>query len=236
MHIVSWNIHYGGQGRLPQVAAAIRDQNPDVVILSEFQSIASQPLLLDLAAEGWRYQITTEPPSRRGGLAAISKVPVTRRPQPASLAQFAFRYLPFEIPSVALEVRAVYAPLHREPYPEFWEAVLASVTSEAEQRVLVIGDFNAGQSLVDSPAMDVLASHYFCRLPACGYADLWRHGRGPTGMEPTWLGPVNPYRLDHAFGSVAVVAQLATCVYNHAVRESGDSDHSSLSVHLNPAV
>ncbi len=79
----------------------------------------------------------------------------------------------------------MYAPLHREPYPEFWEAVLASVTSEADQRVLVIGDFNAGQSLVDSPATDVLASHYFCRLPACGYTDLWRHGRGPTGMEPT---------------------------------------------------
>jgi endonuclease/exonuclease/phosphatase family metal-dependent hydrolase len=235
MHILSWNIRYGGQDRLARIAAAIRQQDPDVVVLSEFQTVASKELLESLGDEGWCHQITTEPPSLRGGLAVVSKMPVLRCTQPASLAGYAFRYLPFEVPSATLDVRAIYAPLHREPYPEFWRAVLASVTAEAGEPVLMIGDFNAGQSLVDSPAADVLASSYFCRLPACGYTDLWRHGRDAGCLEPTWLGPVNPYRLDHAFGSESVLSRLANCTYNHLVREAGDSDHSSLSVYLNAA-
>lgn len=233
MHILSWNIRYGGQDRRGRIAAAIRKQDPEVVVLSEFQTGASKELLEDLATDGWCHQITTEPPSRRGGLAVVSTVPVLRRSQPTALAGYAFRYLPFEVPSAMLEVRAIYAPLHREPYPEFWTAVLASASAEAGQPVIVIGDFNAGQSLIDSPAADVLASSYFCRLPTCGYTDLWRHGRDAAYLEPTWLGPVNPYRLDHAFGSASVLSRLASCTYNHLVRESGDSDHSSMSVCLN---
>lgn len=112
--------------------------------------------------------------------------------------------------------------------------MLDSLENESQQNVLMIGDLNAGLSHVDAP-VDFFCSRYFNELPIRGYTDLWRHKHGPDAREHTWMGPVNPYRLDHAFGKASLRDRLIDGRYDHSVRESKLSDHSLLSVTLAPA-
>ncbi len=130
MEIIAWNIRWGGQDRLSKVARVIRERDPDVVVLTEYQPRGSAPLLADLAAAGWLHQLPTEPPERRGGVAIASKMPLVPRPRPSALEPFASRYLPVGIPEANLELRAIYAPLEDEPYDEYWAAVLDALASE----------------------------------------------------------------------------------------------------------
>ena len=217
---------------MPKIAAALIERNPDVIVLGEYQVIPSCALVEELTLAGWTHGVFTTPPGRYGGVAIMSKLPFMTRPSPANLQPFAFRYQGVHFPTTGVELRAIYAPLHKDPYAEFWNALLAALKEEAADPVLVVGDFNSGASHVDAPVADFFCSSFFNQLPGCGYSDLWREVHGPDAREYTWLGSVNPYRLDHAFGSSSLAARLVECSYDHSVRDGGLSDHSLLSIKI----
>lgn len=232
MKVVAWNIRFGANGRCAEVAADLVRRDPDVIVLSEYQQGTSSPLMLALGEAGWSHQVLSLPPLKYGGVAVASRTPLEHRTSSDAMKFFDYRYLAVGVPAYDLELRGVYAPLHKDPYPAFWNGMLADLRTDADRATLVIGDFNAGESCIDSPSTDVFCSSYFTQLPGCGYQDLWRAANGADAREFTWLGPVNPYRLDHAFGTTRVAERLSRCVYDHEVRTSGLSDHSLLSVEL----
>jgi exonuclease III len=157
---------------------------------------------------------------------------MAQEPPPATLAAFAWRYLPVVIPAADLEIVGLYGPLQGDAYGAFWPAALDALEARSSRNVLVIGDFNTAESSVDTPVADFFCSNFFCDLPSRGYTDLWRHRVGREAKEYSWLGPANPFRLDHAFGTRGVVDRLTHCAYSHTERESGISDHSLLTVEL----
>jgi exonuclease III len=232
MRILNWNIKWGGQDRVRRISHAIRERKPDVVFLTEYQPRGSAPLLGELAAAGWVYQVLSSPPPRRGGVAIVSRMPVISKAPPTDLTPFAARYVGVTVPDAGIDVRGVYGLLEKEPYNEFWSALLNSLERDAKDSVIVVGDFNTGESELDAPRPNFYCSEYFCALPKRGFTDLWRHKRGREAREYTWNGRKNPYRLDHAFGTASVVARLQSCDYSHKERDSGISDHALMLVEL----
>jgi exonuclease III len=236
MRIVSWNIWRGGRKRTDLIAAEFVRRAPDVVVLGEYMTGHSAALTSQLTAAGWKHHSLVEPPAHYGGVAVLSRHPLDQLSPGPGLEPFGFRYQAVAVPDLDLELRAIYAPLHNDPYREFWSAALDSLEADADRPVLVIGDLNMGATGTDSPAPDVFCDRYFRQLPGRGYSDLWRRSNGADTLEYTWHGQVNPYRLDHAFGSSSVVDRLVGCAYDHDVREAKLSDHSLMSVELRPVV
>jgi exonuclease III len=232
MTIASWNIKWGGAERWPQITQALIQQTPDIIALQEYQPAASANLMQALHEAGWCHQVVTAPPLKYGGVAVASKLPVEERAGPAALKPFAHRYLSLDVPDRGIAMRIVYGPLHRDPFAEFWDGMLADLSAARDRRVLVLGDFNAGDSACDSTSGEVFCSDFFNRLPACGYRDLWRQRNGDA-REYTWLGRVHPYRLDHAFATDSLVALVKGCRYDHSVRERAISDHSLMLMTVN---
>ncbi len=234
MRILSWNIKWGGQSRIPAIAAAIRAHAPDVIVLTEYIPRASTPLIDALAASGNAHHVLSSPPPRFGGVAILSRHPLELRPPPATLAPFASRFVHCAIPEAGLSVVGLYGPLQKEPYATFWTAALDELAANESSAPLVLGDFNTGESLVDTSVDNFFCSRFFTQLPTRGFTDLWRHSVGRDAREFTWQGRVNPYRLDHAFGTSSVVARVRRCSYSHGERQSGTSDHSLMIVELAP--
>jgi exodeoxyribonuclease III len=236
MRILSWNIKWGGQTRVPAIAAALRLHAPDIIALTEYMPRVSAPLVEALNASGYEYHALSSPPPRCGGVAILSRLPLELRPPTAPLEPFASRFVHCTIPTANVSVVGLYGLLQKEPYDAFWHAVLDELAANASVPLVVIGDFNTGESLVDTCVDNFFCSNFFAQLPTRGYTDLWRHSAGRDAREFTWQGPVNPYRLDHAFGTNATVERMISCSYSHAERLAGISDHSLMTVELEPAV
>ena len=124
----------------------------------------------------------------------------------------------------------MYSPLEDDPHEEFWDALLTSLSQESDGRVLLLGDLNACALGLDTPASRLFSAKHFDRIPETGFIDLWREV--PEATACTWAGSVNPFRLDHAFGTSAIVGGLINCDYDHSVRENGLSDHFLLEATL----
>lgn len=75
MKLALWNICSGGvnrragTSRLPDIAAALRAQDPDVIVVTEYRCDASEPLLEELGRDGWKYQVVSPVEPRWGGVA-----------------------------------------------------------------------------------------------------------------------------------------------------------------------
>jgi hypothetical protein len=116
VRIVSWNIKWGGQDRGPLIAKTLRECSPDVVVLSEYQPGVSDELLRLLKDAGLGHSHVTHPPSRRGGVAVVSRHPLEVQPTPAALVPFAWRQATVSIPALNIDVWGLYGPLQEEPY------------------------------------------------------------------------------------------------------------------------
>jgi exonuclease III len=71
-----------------------------------------------------------------------------------------------------------------------------------------------------------------------GYRDAFRHLHGYGSREPSWTwrrisGHGGGWRLDHVFGSEDL--EPVECLYHHAWRDDGLSDHSALEASFAPA-
>lgn len=233
MRVLSWNIQRGGIAPPADLVSAIQGHDPEVVVLGEYMPTRSAPLVQALAIAGWAHQSPTSPPNPRiGGLAMLSREKFELTTLPPAMAPFASRFHSIRLIASGLEIFGIYGLLQKEPHDEFWTGALAVLKSAQKRDVLVVGDFNTGTSLIDSPAKNFFCSEYFAQLPSAGYEDLWRTFNGESERACTWHGPVHPYRLDHAFGSESVVRRSTGCRYSHREREAGLSDHSVLIVDL----
>jgi len=240
VNIVAWNIQGGGGRRVGAIADELIRRDADVFVIGEYVRGKSEPLVERLADEGWVHAELPEPPDRYGGVAVISRHVLKRLDPLSGMGEQAdYRHVGVGIAGTGMEIRAVYGPLHKDPYRLFWESLLGDLSEQADRPTLVIGDFNAGMPRTDNEASTFFCSRYFEQFPGIGYTDLWRRSNGADAREHTWEcrrdGTVFPHRLDHAFGSPTVTSRLRACHYDHAVRRAKLSDHSLLTVELDDA-
>ena len=102
-----------------------------------------------------------------------------------------------------------------------------------DQRYLLIGDFNSGESLVDTEKYQFTSGDRFLALRSLGLVDTWRAEHGDK-REYSWFSfgrgnvQLNGFRLDHALASPMLAECVSSCRYSHAEREARLSDHSIL--------
>ena len=210
LKLLSYNIRYGGGGREQQLAAVIKDADPDLVVLQE----ATDPRVVERLAEETGLQISAA--QRGNSVAYLGRVPVRRhewhRPRGSRR-----HFMEMELEGSGLVVFGI----HLSAVHAFWterrrmrelRSLLAWVEARHAGLHVMVGDFNtlAPGELLDAgklpPRLRALVWLSGGRvryqtvgiLLAAGYADAFRllHADEPGYTFPTWDPHV---RLDFAF-------------------------------------
>lgn len=231
MRLVTLNLRHGVGRRMPALLEALLGHGPDVVVLTEHRNNAASTLLREgLRAAGLRHQIVSHDDPRVNHLLVASRRPLDAAPQ---------RCLDFDrqrLLSVrvdGLRLVAAHLPNLHAKLPH-WEALLRLAASGRRTPTVYIGDFNTGHDVrdVDGGPFPFTASEQMETLLALGWVDAWRH-LNPLGREFTWFSHRSRgFRLDHAFLSPACAPRLRAAWFDHAVRETGATDHSALILDL----
>jgi exodeoxyribonuclease-3 len=230
MRLVAWNIRQGGGSRLPRIADALKRQDADILVLSEYRGGPAAPRLwAALHALGYRHATTLVPPRNRNGVLVAARCPFSERG--AVDMGLAEPYRMVSVDFAAFRLNGIYMPnlLAKVPY---WEALIAALSSQSATHALAIGDFNTCRAYLDEAGAIDATAHYMDAIERIGFRDLWRH-RYPDGREYSWFSTRgNGFRIDHAFLSHALAARAVAIHYSHQERVAGLSDHSPLILEL----
>ncbi len=236
--LMAWNIlHGGGRRRIAEIALALLEADPDVLVINEFRTTVGGQLRAVLADHGWRHQACTDPPRHRNGTLIVSREGIRIVPPtpelPACLSQ---RWLEVEVDG--LRVIALHLPEDQRPRAQLhaWSYLLGVARERVDGPAVLLGDFNAGRHRADEAGEISRRSADLGRLWSIGYRDAWRE-RHPNAREATWISPLGGgFRIDHAYVSPSLSGQLRSAEYLHELRERGLSDHSALVVKVEIAV
>jgi exodeoxyribonuclease III len=242
MRILSWNIRQGGGARLPRIVDAIARHHPDIVIVNETRARTEPQLIESLGAIGLSFSVSSAPTGTEYGLVVAGRVQIEadvwREPIPKKLLPHGI--LEVSIPSAKLTIGAVYGPMLSPAHDPYWRALARRARQRLPERYLLIGDFNSGESFVDTERYKFKRADLFLALKSLGFVDAWRAEHGDK-REYTWYSfgkgnvRVNGFRLDHALASPSFAAGVAACRYSHDERDERLSDHSVLLLDFEPA-
>ena len=190
--ILFWNIlHGGGTRRIPEIALALLEQAPDLIVLCEYRTTMGGQLRGVLADHGYEHQACTDPPEGRNGLLIVSKAPIARLPDltsPTPQRLIAASVYPPGQPPFTL-IGAHVPPLEAQDgeAQAVWQALLMAARNLSEVPTLLIGDLNAGRRWQDEAgvigsrrlskedsALQRVGTEAMGRLWLMGYKDLWR--------------------------------------------------------------
>lgn len=234
MKLLSWNIQQGGASRAAAITSAVRDIDPDVLVLTEVRT-TSTALLAMLSDRGWRYQAVGVAPGGFGAAAVLSRTPLIRREDSPTEAKFAGRRVEAEIPDACMTVVAIYGPLQNDDFDGFWTSTVADLRARDDVPTVITGDLNTGEALVDAKDPKFFCSQHFASIKQSGYSDAWRSTHGDERQYSWYLQGkggvrVSGFRLDHALTSTSLSPRVRDARYLHSAREQRISDHSPLLV------
>lgn len=235
MRIVSWNILIGGGRRIPAIVDALLQCQPDVIVLQETLAKREDQLCARLRDGGFTHHATAPRENGQRGLCVLSRHAFDVLDAPPHAAIHSLGWLELRMPSLGLDIGAVYAPAKPPKLPAFWSAAEPWWPSCVNRPYLLIGDFNAGESHVDADNHVFKADSGMGILRNSGLVDAWRlmhRDKREYTWQATNRGRTYPFRLDHAFVSPTLVPSVRACAYDHSVRETKLSDHSMLLLDL----
>ena len=242
MNIFAWNIlHGGGAVRIPEIILAILDQRADVVVLSEFRAVRGGQLRAVLADHGLSYQVVSHKTGRANGVFVASRLPMQiqpareRAPEGAELApDLAGRQVDVWLPDAATHLTAVHIADDSHPTLKAtqWADLMVLAKARKGDRHLIIGDFNTARYGVDC-ITPLRCRQRLGGLATMGFVDLCtpRDAAGRARSDPTWVAPWGEgRRIDAAWASAPLAADVREAGYVRDVRERGLSDHAGVMV------
>jgi exonuclease III len=241
MRLLTWNVQAGGGSRCGPIVETLRRYGADVIVLQETVTTRAADLCHVLARDGYTHGFSAPRGPRDRGLCILSRVPVRRvaGAAPPHARIYPRGWLELDLPESGVRLAAVYGPAAGPPIQAFWDAAAAWLARRAARPYLMLGDFNAGASLVDARDYRFRSGKAFVALSGLGLVDLWRREHGDR-REYTWFSTPGGgragrgFRIDHAFASPVLAERVTRCGYDHEVRERRWSDHSLLVVDLGP--
>jgi exodeoxyribonuclease III len=235
VRLLSWNILAGGGTRCAPILEVLRRYDPDIITLQETMPGRAKALCHVLGAAGYAYGLSAPLGRHDRGQCVLSRIPlarvVGRRPPHARIHPRG--WLEVELIGFGVRLAAVYGPPEGAAIPAYWGAAAIWLAGRASSPFVMLGDFNAGESLVDADGYRFRSGKAFASLADIGLVDLWRREHGDR-REHTWFSRPGlsrrgrGFRIDHAFASRDVADSVTSCRYDHHVRKSGLSDHSLL--------
>jgi endonuclease/exonuclease/phosphatase family metal-dependent hydrolase len=242
--LLSYNIKLGGTGREDLIAAVIKAEAPDVVILQE----ARRPAVVRRLADATGMTTAISAPGR--SVACLSRVPIeTYRYARPRFSQHAFlEVTPKEcgVRIIGVHLSAVHAAWTERRRVRELRSLLAATRSQADAFHLLVGDFN---TLAPNEKFDISRLPYRLRvlvwlsggrirwqtiaiMLGADYVDAFRifDETSPGYTFPTWDPHV---RLDYAFVPKPFAERVLSC---QIAGESPDakraSDHFPLRIAL----
>lgn len=232
--IMEWNIRHGGSmGRLSGIIDAIRNRDPDILILTEFRcNRCEEPLRRALMEMGYSSLHTSDVPERTNGILVASKVAMEVEDDPVAM----HRLLPIRIPSLDMTMLALHIPGINDKWGKaaIWDRVLDYAQRHRKQKTLLIGDFNTGLA-DDAEGSPFALPEKMRKLLSIGYVDAWRSVHGDKREYTWWSTAGNGFRLDYAFLSPSLSTELVSAEHSQEERLSGSSDHASIVVNIRSA-
>ncbi len=247
MKLLTYNIRFGGAGRVEPIAAVVNACAPDLVVLQE----ATRPDVVERLAAATAMPTWGSLPGH--SVAFMSRLPIARhlwhRTPPTRRRFLEVAPEGSELRVFGVHLTAVHSNWTERVRVRELTAVLAGIRREPRGFHLVLGDFN---TLAPGATLDV------SRLPRrlqlvvwltgrrirwrtirmmldASYLDVYRslHPETPGFTFPTW-GP--NIRLDYVFAPAAGAAKVRSCevVNGDGVREA--SDHLPLMTRLDLSV
>jgi exonuclease III len=145
MRLLAWNIRQGGGSRLPRIAEAMKRHDADIIVHSEYRGGPSASrLCAALQALGYRYATTLVPSASCNGVLIAARHPFRghgaidmRLPEP---------YRMISVDFATLRLIGIYMPNLRAKIP-YWEALIATLSSQSANRALAIGDSAGGREI-----------------------------------------------------------------------------------------
>ncbi len=229
LKILSWNILQGGGSRCDEIAATLREYEPDIVTLQEFRNNKNgKRLTTELKESGLGYVFSPAVNNiKENSILVASRYPMRASGFPSGLAPVHCVSAEIEVEATKfVNLMAVHFPQKKAQVPLF-EALFNLPDDWLNGHSLLMGDFNCGIPWIDSETRTFYATHYFQQLLQNGWHDTWRE-RWPDAREFTWISSVrkNGFRYDHTLVSRSVNELVESVFYDHGVRERKISDHS----------
>lgn len=214
------------------ICSALERWSPDVVALQEVRERSVGPLEDRLRALGVRHLYRPDGPAASDNTQLVG----CRTPFDAGdfLPDRAGACHILEAEMAGFTLLAAHFPQKGAQVPLF-EALLQDSASLLALPALLLGDLNCGLPFEDSTDKTFVNAKYFQALKEAGWIDLYRRLHGPDAREFSWISPRTGrgFRYDHALASPGFAVRAARLEYDHAVRESGASDHSALVLDVN---
>ncbi|HEX3811014.1 MAG TPA: endonuclease/exonuclease/phosphatase family protein [Rhizomicrobium sp.] len=229
MRVLSWNVERLKAGA-KAVAGHIALKHADVVALQEVQINRADELAKHLKSIGYQcFRKTGNPGDIATFVFAKASANCICAETPAGLGEAAKWWR--EAKTSLFGISAVHIPparlVHRK---EFWDAVLKHAEAKAQERHILIGDFNAAQTEFDYEGGKIADSGNLTKLANLGWIDAWRRLH-PDTCEYTWYWREKKgFRVDLAWLSPALAPLLIGAEIDHESRKH--SDHAMLIVDL----
>ena len=230
LSIVSWNIRQGGGSRTSGILSALREEDPDIVVLSEFRNnergLAIRQALLQ---RGYPWQVPTAATGNTNSVLIASRCACGSALFPNSDPNFPNAIARADLPVCLLY--GVYLP-HKKKHRLF--DFLLDDELEDEVPSIIAGDFNSGKNGIDQAGNSFWYSDKLESLEQRGYFDAFRAMHGDKREYSWYSHQKNGYRYDHTYLHTSLRPILKECSYLHAWREEGLSDHSPMKCVLSP--
>jgi len=234
IRIVSWNILQGGGKRAADIADALRQWKPDVLVCQEFRNGKSSLPVRDACdALDLAHTHISDAEARKNTVMLASRFPFEIQSWDPSLdidlafsANINLDSAGTTLSSLSLHAGHIPQKKKQIPYLDYLYKM------EVEEYAMIIGDLNCGIPFEDSDTKSFDNTHMFQSLFKRGWTDSWR-SRNPTERQYSWVSSRgNGYRYDHCLCTKQLDKRIENIKYDHEVRESRLSDHSALIVEL----
>jgi len=230
MRIILLNVRHGGGQRAQKLLDWLTSPSPDLVVLPEWRDNESGGVIKE-GFEARGYYVATACASvmrSNGVLVAAKQAFRSRRITPRDADKGELMLADF---ASGWRLLAAYFPQGKAKIP-FFASCLDETKRSDGTPFLLLGDLNTGCNGFDVEGSGVpfVCSNQFDALQAHGgLVDLWRTEHGEK-REWSWRSPRNGFRVDHALANAAFRNRFPAmlCMYDHAPRETGLTDHSAL--------
>jgi exonuclease III len=229
LSLLSWNVRGAGH---PQLVDRVLGHRSDVIVLVDCGRSRIREVVARLGDAGYSSCLLSGAEDPRSLLIASHHRLLAGSITGAPMRE---RWLHAVIPSLGIEVGAVYLPLElirdRERKRRFWSWLDDAAGDLATRPSLLVGDLNTGNDELDrSGGARYRCADSFDRLAARGWRDLYRELSASGRAYSWWSRAGNGYRIDHCLASPAARSWRPQSVAY--LPGDGISDHAALAVEL----
>ena len=227
LKLLSWNIQQGGGSRTRGIVKFIAQQNPQIVVLSEFRNNDSGIFLRSKLLElKYNFQFVSLSSSNTNSVLIASQLPCHSRLFVDTGMEYAHDVIAVDFE--AFHLYGVYLP-HKKKH-QLFDLLQKEIQQYAP--AIIMGDFNTGKNFVDQKGDSFWYTSELARLEKVGMEDAFRYVHGEVEAYSWFSHQGNGYRYDHIYTSKELQPIIKQCDYIHKAREEKLSDHSPMILEL----